>query len=106
MKTFSILLLIFNAAMLLGQEQGSILEVEHKRVNQKLISNEEIYKLMHIIKNDSYDDCLRVDAVHLLDRVNCDTCTKFLINNMELFFSCGDGISDLDQSTFTACCRP
>jgi len=39
MKTFSILLLIFNAAMLLGQEQGSILEVEHKRVNQKLISN-------------------------------------------------------------------
>ena len=99
---FAILLLfIFTSAT--GQTIPFLRNTAYKVNNHLEIKDEEIFRLMDIINAKTESDSERVDAVYLLDKINCDTCVLFLINHINEMFDYGEGISELDQMNFMAC---
>jgi hypothetical protein len=103
MKIKFIFLHIILSANVIGQSDAFLKSIRHK-VNYNIgVKDEEIFNLMDIVKLKTDKDSARVEAVYLLDKINCDTCIMFLINHVNEPFSYGEGISDLDQMNSMAC---
>lgn len=95
--------LIFSPFSSKGQSANFLLSAKQRFHNQHSLPDAIIDTIIIIAKNKSNNDSLRVGAVHLLYEIKCDSCIVFLINNVSERFNYGEGISDLDQSNYSAC---
>jgi hypothetical protein len=88
-------------------QQSLILEAA---INQQILNGSvpdaTIHKLISIYENNENhkkNDSLKVEIAYFLGNYACDTCIDFLIAHITDRFIYGDGISEWDQSSESAC---
>ncbi|MCB0524465.1 MAG: hypothetical protein KDC86_08070 [Saprospiraceae bacterium] len=86
MRLISLLILFFSYTTLVGQNRDFVFYIKSKVLTQQKISDEEIYRLMNIIEDNPSDENGGVDAVYVLNDINCDTCVRFLIDHIAQCF--------------------
>ena len=78
-----------NAAALMQQEQKAV--------------DSTVNALIRIKEDSLTTDSVKVEIVHFLAKLACDTCLLYLIDHMNDRFNYGSGSADIDQYNWTAC---
>lgn len=82
-------LALANAAALIQQEQKAV--------------DSTVHALIRIKEDRLTTDSVKVEIVHFLAKLACDSCLLYLIDHMNDRFNYGSGSADIDQYNWTAC---
>lgn len=78
--------------------EAAILLNQHKK-----IADSTVTALIQIKEDRLTKDSVKVEIVHFLADLACDTCLLYLIEHMDDRFNYGSGGSDVDQFNYIAC---
>ncbi len=105
MKISTLFFFVFLATSLVSKGQSStfLSYAKQRFYDQSALPDPILDSIFFIIENKSNSDSLRVDAVHFLYEIKCDSCITFLLDHVNDRFIYGNGNSELDQVNYTAC---